>query len=251
MPSVCCAISIGILIFYFILGILYGQLEMGTAIMMIVTAVMMQAFVHLYFSSAVKSGNFGGIAGYDSKTEYNVPEVKKLLIRIDRHIGLVSCGCMLLLFAGALGQMLLPEMGEKESAVRIVAVSAAYILEFILSIAYFNYQSIDDIFVYEIDKQRSRCGWISSAIFLFLIVAVCGECIALFIGKRIENNTEPALQCAAYIILICVIDCAALFWEQNRIKKMKSFERPYRLGKGFIAGIIVSIVFMILMAVSW
>lgn len=250
LPSVCSIISCIILILYFVLGIVYKQLDMGTAILMIVVAVMMQMFVHLYFSNAVKSGNFGGIAGYDSKTEYCISELKRLLARMDRHIGIVSTGCMALLFAGALAGMLMPEIGEKESAIFLAAVSGAYFLEFIFSIAYFNYQSIDDIFVNDIDKQRSRAGWVSSVVFLLFIIGTGVECIILFAVKNIKNNTAPAMQCGAYVILICIIAGAGLFAEQSRVKKMKSFEKKYRPGKGFAVSVIGALVSMIVMAVT-
>lgn len=90
MPWIFIGISAFCIFSYIIHSALMGTFSIGIFICMFILCVPIQLFLHIYFSSAIKNNSFSGIAGFDDKIKYNICEVKKLLIQIDMHIGILS-----------------------------------------------------------------------------------------------------------------------------------------------------------------
>ena len=76
--------------------------------------------------------SFHGIAGFDDRIEYNICEVKKLLVQIDLHIGIMSTVYIFLL-------CVINGVNLKMQWFNGVLI-VAYILNFITSIEMSNYK---------------------------------------------------------------------------------------------------------------
>ena len=83
-------ISVLCILAYIIHSALTDIFSVGIFICMFILCIPIQLFLHIYFSNAIKNNSFNGIAGFDEKIEYNIFEVKKLLVQIDLHIGIMS-----------------------------------------------------------------------------------------------------------------------------------------------------------------
>lgn len=219
--SYCCAASFFCVLGYLVSGIVTHRLSAGVMICMVCIAVFMQLFLHMYFSSSIKSGNFGGIAGFDSRIEYNLVEVKKLLARMDLHLGMISLAYIILLFVSAYAQVEIPILSENTDGMNALSgiLIMLYTVEFTVTIFYMNYKAQNLIFIQEADKKRAKAGnlsMIAYMILLFLLVA------ASFVGAGlggIKNNSSDALKMVGVILLICLVATIGLFIEQGRIKK--------------------------------
>jgi hypothetical protein len=86
MPWIFIGISTICILAYLITSIVLGWFSGGTLICMFVIYLPIQLFLHIYFSNAIHQDSFHGIAGFDDKIEYHIPEVKKLLVQMDLHI---------------------------------------------------------------------------------------------------------------------------------------------------------------------
>ena len=90
VPWIFIGISVLCILVYIINSALMDIFSIGIVICMFILCVPIQLFLHIYFSNAIKNNSFNGIAGFDDKIEYNIYEVKKLLIQIELHIEILS-----------------------------------------------------------------------------------------------------------------------------------------------------------------
>ena len=90
MSWILIGISVLCILAYIIHSVLTDIFSVGIFICMFILCIPIQLFLHIYFSNAIKNNSFNGIAGFDDKIEYNIFEVKKLLVQIDLHIGIMS-----------------------------------------------------------------------------------------------------------------------------------------------------------------
>ena len=75
MPKMPGRLTIGTIIqviLYLLLGGITGYLEVEILMEMVIISVLCQGFMHLMFSSSVKTGNFAMMAGFSSKVEYRI-----------------------------------------------------------------------------------------------------------------------------------------------------------------------------------
>ncbi len=89
-PWIFIGLSVLFILAYIVNSAVRDTITIGTLICMFILCVPIQLFLHIYFSATIKNNSFSGIAGFDDKTEYNICEVKKLLVQIDLHIGILS-----------------------------------------------------------------------------------------------------------------------------------------------------------------
>lgn len=127
-PLLLCILSLICISVYWIYGSLTEQLSVGILVCSIIFAIPVQLFVHLYLANAIKSNCFDGIAGFDSKMEYNVEEVKHLLIRMDLMIGILSCTYIILMCACSF--VVIEEINLSDMIIIL------YVMNFLISILY-------------------------------------------------------------------------------------------------------------------
>lgn len=224
------------IIVYFIVGIATQHFKGDIALLMIITGLFMQAFIHLYFKNAITSENFTGIAGYDSKTEYNIPELKAMLIRLDTHLSCISTGSVMLYFVCAY----LPEKLKYLPA----GIMVVYTIDYIGACMFNSYCSSDRYLVHERDKKASRAGLISAIWYIVIVLAVCGTAVEQVMTHKFQNNTMASLAWCGWLFLLLIISTIELLLEQNRAKKLAD---KYKPGKSLLINTIICIVIIIIM----
>lgn len=237
-PWVYFAVSVCSMIGYLIYGLGDGKVDIGIMICLFTMTILIQLFLHLYFSSCIKSSNFSGVAGYDSKVEYNITETKRLLVKIDQHIGMSTAGYVAI--TAILGA-LYPKAGNL-----LGILVALYVAELITIILYHNYQSVDRIYVKREDALRARAGFPNTIIYMVLAMAAVIGVMVVFERKSISNNTIQGLKVVGFPVFGILIATVVLFLEEQKMKKWKPGEKPYRISKSgkigyFVAAVIISL----------
>ena len=229
MPGILAAAT-GLTIFlYLVAGGSTGRLSVGTAASMVVVGVFCQLFLHLYFSSAVKTGNFSALAGYSSKVEYNVEEVKKLLVQMDTHISCTSFGTVLLLGIGAL-------FGSGQADHFLEILILAYSGELTTVLLLYNYRGLDRTMVRESDRKAARAGYVSSIWLVAAVFVFLGAVIVKCSVKSIQNNSAGAVGILGWMFLFLLVALGEFFYEQRRAKKQMEEAGSYQPGAAFWAG---------------
>ncbi len=232
--------SVAAIILYLVVGGLTDHLMVELVAGMIIIAVFCQGFIHLYMSSSVKTGNFSMLAGFDSKVEYRVEEVKKVLIQMDTHISCFSFGSILLL---AFCAFMDKDQGEMVSSFVLVS----YCLDMTLAICFYNFRSIDKTMVKEQDQKMAKAGYISLTWFLGWIFVFIGATFAKVEWKSIQNNSSESIGYLGWMFLFLMVTMAELFFEQYRVKKQIKADKTYRPGKAFWLSTVVTAVLVICM----
>jgi transcriptional regulator with XRE-family HTH domain len=239
MPWIFIGISTICILAYLMVSNRLGCFSGGALICMFVIYVPIQLFLHIYFSNAICNNSFSGIAGFDDKIKYHIPEVKKLLVRLDLHIGMVSTVYIFLFCVLNCMNLKLERLDGLLNGFLI----ALYVLNFVVIVMIYNYLSIDKIYCDEEDKKRAIRSIPVAAVFILLIFAGIGITGFLFEVKGIENNTAPALKAAGLLLVGVASATAAFFLENSRIKKWDP-DNKYRTN-------IVSIVCLVVCVVAY
>lgn len=231
MSWVFIGISVLCILAYIIQSVLTDIFSVGIFICMFILCIPIQLFLHIYFSNAIKNNSFNGIAGFDDKIEYNIFEVKKLLVQIDLHIGIMSTVYIFLLYVinGVNLKM------QWFNGVLIVA----YILNFITSIEMSNYKMIDKIYRREDDRKRAKRSIPVTGIFSLILCAGIGMAVIVFETKGIENNTLPAMKICGLLLLGIVSATTGFLFENNKIKKWNPANTNYRTNKVSIISLLI------------
>ena len=225
---------------YIIYSRAQSSFSIGILIIMFVLCVPVQLFLHVYFSYSIKNNSFSGIAGFDSKTEYNINEVKKMLLQIDLHIGIMTT-VYIFLFC------VLNCMDLKIEWLNNVLL-LIYCVDFIGAVGVINYKMSDRIYRKEEDKERAKRSVPVTVISLILYFAEMTEAFAVFEVRGIENNTIPALKIAGLLILGVVGTTVGLLAEVGNIKKRDMGNKKYKMGKVSVACFVISVT---ILAVMW
>lgn len=234
MPWIFIGISVLCILIYVIKGALSGNFSIGTLILMFILCIPMQLFLHIYFSNAIKSDSFAGIAGFDDKVEYNICEVKKLLVQINLHIGILSTVYVFLLCVinCVNGQI-------KWINGYLVAI---YLLSFVATVEIINYRMIDKIYRENNDKKRAKCSMPITTIYFLILFIGIGMLIAIFEIKGIENNTTSAMKLAGLLILGTIIATVGFLFENSQIKKWNPENGNYKINKVGIISLFVCVI---------
>ena len=222
-PWVYIGCSIAAIIFYLIYSIIQNTFDMGIFLCVFVVAIPMQLFLHLYFTTTLRSGNFSGIAGFDSGTEYNKTEVRKLLIKVDHHTGMSSAAYVMI--TCLLGSGI---AGECSWVIYLVFV---YTLEFVFAVMYFNYQSTDLILVKEVDKMRARAVMPVTIGYLVIAMAAVAGVMVVFWINGLSNNTLPALKVGGLMTVGVLVATAGLLREEFKVKEWNPEEGDYKISR--------------------
>lgn len=229
-----------VILLYLVVGGFAHALCVGTVVGMVIIGVLIQLFLHLYFSGAVKTGSFSGLAGYNSNVEYNVNEVKKVLVQMDLHISCLSFGTVLLLAACAFWQN---DFRDTLYGILILLYTA----DLIVSIMLHNYRGIDRTMVKEIDRKTAKAGYLSLICFVGWVLLFVVLTYLRFAVHSIQNNSPQAIGWLGWFFLFLLITVAALFFEQYRAKKEIRERGVYRPGKVFWLSTVLTAVVTALM----
>ncbi|MBQ6845093.1 MAG: helix-turn-helix transcriptional regulator [Agathobacter sp.] len=218
-------ISILCIIAYLVISNMLLMFDVGTLILIFVICFPIQLFLHIYFSNVIRMNSFTGLAGYDEKIEYNIAEVKKMLVQIDLQIGMLSTVNVFLWCVLGCANLKLGRIGNWLGPLLLMM----YVVHFIGCILINNYKSIDKIFCKDEDKQRARKSVPVSVIYILLLLVGLGLITALFELKGIENNTMPAMKVVSVYVLGTLIATIGYFIENNNIKKWKPEKTSYQI----------------------
>ena len=241
MSWVFIGISVLCILAYIIQSALTDIFSVGIFICMFILCIPIQLFLHIYFSNAIKNNSFNGIAGFDDKIEYNIFEVKKLLVQIDLHIGIMSTVYIFLL-------CVINGVNVKMQWFNGVLI-VAYILNFITSIEMSNYKMIDKIYRREDDRKRAKRSIPVTGIFSLILCAGIGMAVIVFETKGIENNTLPAMKICGLLLLGIVSATTGFLFENNKIKKWNPANTNYRTNKVSIISLLICVIMYGLMCV--
>lgn len=234
-------ISVLCILVYIIHSALTDIFSVGIFICMFILCIPIQLFLHIYFSNAIKNNSFNGIAGFDDKIEYNIFEVKKLLVQIDLHIGIMSTVYIFLL-------CVINGVNLKMQWFNGVLI-VAYILNFITSIEMINYKMIDKIYRREDDRKRAKRSIPVTAIFSLILCAGIGMAVIVFEIKGIENNTLPAMKICGLLLLSIMSATTGFLFENSKIKKWNPANANYRTNKVSIISLLICAIMYGLMCV--
>ena len=241
MPWVFIGISVLCILAYIIHSALTDIFSVGIFICMIILCIPIQLFLHIYFSNAIKNNSFNGIAGFDDKIEYNIFEVKKLLVQIDLHIGILSTVYIFLLCVinGANLKM------QWFNGILIVV----YILSFITGIELSNYKMTDKIYRREDDRKRARRSIPVTAVYTLILCMGIGITGIVFETKGIENNTLTAIKICGLLILGIASATIGFLFENSKIKKWNPANTNYKTNKASIISFFICVIMYGLMCV--
>ena len=241
MSWVFIGISVLCMLAYIIQSALTDSFSVGIFICMAILCIPIQLFLHIYFSNAIKNNSFNGIAGFDDKIEYNIVEVKKLLVQIDLHIGIMSAVYIFLL-------CVINGVNLKMHWFKGVLI-VAYILNFITSIEMSNYKMTDKIYRREDDRKRAKRSIPVTAIFSLILCAGIGMAVIVFETKGIENNTLPAMKICGLLLLSIMSATTGFLFENSKIKKWNPANGNYRTNKVSIISLLICAIMYGLMCV--
>lgn len=241
VPWIFIGISALCILVYIISSALMDIFSIGIFICMFILCVPIQLFLHIYFSNAIKNNSFNGIAGFDDKIEYNIYEVKKLLIQIDLHIGILSTVFIFLL-------CVINGMNLKMQWFNGILI-VVYLLNFITSIVMSNYKMIDKIYLREDDKKRAKRSIPLTIIYTSLLCVGIGITGMVFEVKGIENNTLPAMKICGLLLLGIMSATAGFLFENSKIKKWNPANTNYKTNKASIIGLLICVIIYGLMCI--
>ncbi len=172
LPWIFIGISAACIVGYLISSTVLDSFNIGTLVCMFVLCVPIQLFLHVYFSHAVSNDSFHGIAGFDDRTEYNLCEVKKMLVQINLRLGIMSTVCVFLLWVvSCIGRGLGWLNG---------VLLAVYMVNFVATVGVINYQMADKIYCRDEDKKRAKHGIPITVGCILLLFAGIGVAALLF-----------------------------------------------------------------------
>lgn len=239
MPWFLIGISVLCVFAYIIKSTQSGILSTGVLICMFVLCVPIQMFLHIYFTSAINNNSFNGIAGFNDKVKYDMCEVKKLLVQINLHIGIMST-VYIFLFCVA-------NCTNSQTKWLNGFLIAAYLSEFIITLLVTNYRMIDKVYREDIEKKRAKQSMPITAMYCLLLFIGIGIMISVFEIKGIENNTLPALKLAGLLVLGTIIATIGFMRENKRIKKWNPASIDYKIGKASIVNLCICVMIYVIM----
>nr|WP_103237880.1 helix-turn-helix transcriptional regulator [Acetatifactor muris] len=241
MPWVFVGISVLCILAYIIYSTLTNIFSIGVCICMFISCIPIQLFLHIYFSNAIKNDSFNGIAGFDDGIEYNICEVKKLLVQIDLHIGILSTVYIFLL-------CVINGVNPKTQWFNGILI-VVYILNFITSIEMSNYKMTDKIYRKEEDRKRAGRRIPVTVIYTLILCVGIGITGIVFEAKGIENNTLPAMKICGLLILGIMSATIGFLFENNKIKKWNPATTNYKISKVSIISLFICVIMYGLMCV--
>lgn len=241
-PWLCIGISFICVLTYIIAAAVQHTVDAGTLIMMFVTLVPIQLMVHVVFTNAINNNSFGAIAGYDSKTSYNMEEYKRVMTSIDIFLGIDSAVFEFLLCS-------LNLLGLVSDWVN-AGMLFIYVADMIAGILLLNLRNIDKLYLNDADKQRAKKSMPVALGYFIVLFASIGALVYSLVMRDIENNSNPALKLTGLFLLVIFISTVAMFVESSRIKKWDPENGRYRVGTFTVIASVLCVLFIVIMAVA-
>lgn len=216
-------VSVSCILTYMVNSLIWGIFSGGVLICMFLICVPIQMFLHVIFSNALKNDSFSGIAGFDEKTEYNLCEVKKLLVQMDLQIGILSAVFVFLL---CVVNCMKFEAGWLNGLLVLL-----YAMNFTATVEFGNYKGIDRIYCREEDKERARRSMPVTAVYTVVVMAGVLITYVIFETRGIENNTWPAIKAGGILLSGILAATAGFLLEHSRIRKWDPVNTGYRTGR--------------------
>lgn len=245
MPWIFIGISVLCIFVYVISSVFLNIFSAGTLICMFVICVPIQLFLHIYLTNAIKNNSFNGIAGFDDKTEYNICEVKKLLVQINLHIEVISTVYVFLLCVMNCANLKLGRLDRWLNGLLMVA----YLLNFITMVIINNYKMIDQIYRKDDDKRRAKRSMPVTVIYILLLFVGIGITGIVFKIKRIENNTLPAMKVCGLLLLGIISATIGFLFENNQLKKWEPAGTNHKINKVSIISLLICLMIYGLMCI--
>ena len=227
-----------IFVFYLIYAVASGSLEAGALICLFVICFPMSLFVQLFFSAAIKTGDFSMLAGFDSSVEYNVPEVKRYLAGLSYFIGIIT------IFSAAL-MALTSAILHSEAFLPVQLFS--YVFSYIAGILLMGYRYSDRLFKNPKDAARSKRAFPSAVVLVGMITFSAVSFIAVFELRGMENNSAEVFPAMGMLFLSIIFTLAAYILESRRLKDTE--EKTPLFGKAFIVLNLLALAALVLMAI--
>jgi transcriptional regulator with XRE-family HTH domain len=247
-PWIFIGISMICIAAYLIASISLGCFSVGTLICMFVIYFPVQLFMHIYFSNAIHNDSFNGIAGFDDKIEYNIAEVKKLLVQINLHIGMMSTVYVFLLCV--INCMNL-KFGRLDGFLNGFLLTL-YVLNFVLTVMIHNYKAIDKIYRNDEDKKRAIRSFSAAIIYMVLLFAGMLMTAAIFEMKGMENNTAEAMKLGGLLIFGVLLATSGFFIENHQIQKWHPAKTEYKANKiSIVSMVLCVIVYGVMFRMYW
>lgn len=228
------------MIIYVISRVLLDVFSIGTLICMFVLCISIQLFLHIYLSNAINNNSFCGIAGFDDKIEYNIYEVKKLLIQINLYIAIMTAVYVFLICViNCINQ----EFGWLKGFLIVL-----YSFNFVITVQINNYKMINKIYVNEDDKKRAKRIMQITIIYILLFSGI-GMAGIIFEIKGIENNSIHAIRICRVLFLGIVVATVGFILGNNKIKKCNDENMDNKTNKVGILSVLVCAVLYVVMCV--
>ena len=218
-PGIFLGLGAAVVAAYTLAGLATDRFSAGTLICALILLIPIGLFLHLYYSSAVKSGDFTLMAGYDGKVEMVREEVKRVLVRMDFHLSAVTMVFIMLLCAAGLAGLHLEGL-----------FILLYTFEFGVTVLIINVRSMDKVYKRELDARRGRTSMLYSLIVFAEIFASAGIMLAPAVFGGIGRDDPPVLRQTGLLLLEIVLSCIALFYENSRLSRWDG-EGRFRLSR--------------------
>lgn len=241
MPWIFTGISVLSMLAYIINSALSDDLSVGTLICIFMLCVPIQMFLNIYFSNAIRNDSFSGIAGFDNKIKYNICEVKKMLVQINLHIGIMSTVYVFLFCVINIADL---EIKWLNGFLIIV-----YLFNFVTTVEMINYKMSDRIYRDDNDKKRAKRSMPVTVIYILLLLAGIGMICLIFEIKAIENNTLSAMKICGLLILAILAATAGFILENNRIKKWNPDGISHKTNKVSVLSLFICVILYGLMCI--
>lgn len=216
-PWIFISLSFLCILAYLIYGGLTDSLYIGVVICIFILFIPIQLFMNLYFSYAIKNENYDAIAGFDSKTDYNMGEVRKLLLNINYHIGIMSTVYIFLLCTGSY-----VETGNFKIHGLLIFL---YIIEFLGTIILLNHRYLDKIYNNARDIEKAKISFPITIQYIVTLLIGMGIFVIIFYVKNIENNSPSALALSGILLLAIGFSTVGFLRENYRIKQWEGGQK--------------------------
>jgi len=231
-------------VFIVILNVILQQFilhQMKSNIIISFILLITETTIYFTFDNAVINDDFSIIAGYDSKTQYNKPIFKKMLMSIENHI-MISTFSFLVIIA-VTGFFSTPKalMG---------ILLFIYVIELVVSILIINLRNREDLLINKQDKQMAGLSNVVTIVFILLILASVGVMLISKEYNDIKNNTPEAIKLIGFLFPSVILATIGLAYEQYRIKKFKDSNIKYKPSKASYITSIMCIILIILMFIE-
>lgn len=205
-----------------------------------VIIIFVETTIFFTFGNVIKNDDFSIIAGFDSKIEYNIIVLRKILYGIENHT-MISSNIFISIFI-VLGHMTTP---RSLGGIMILL----YIMEFVGSIILINVRNQDNLFVNNKDTLIAMMSNYIVISFIGSIILIMGLMIYFMEIYHIQNNSIEALKIIGIMIPYVILSLFCLFNEQKRVKENVVKDEIYRPSKLTYISIVLCILLVVVMVV--